>query len=162
MYLKQLTYRAIEMKKLIPLSIILFYASFSAAASDGLVKYESHYSVKETADRFENIAKSKGLTLFARIDHQKNASGVNLELRPTEVIIFGNPKVGTPLMQCAQNVAIDLPQKVMVSEDANNKVWLSYNNPNYLMKRYEIKGCDEVIKKISGVLSQLSEAAIAK
>ena len=120
------------MKKLVLLGILLLSASFSVVASDGLVKYESHYSVKETADRFENIVQSKGLTLFARIDHQKNASGVGLELRPTEVIIFGNPKVGTPLMQCAQEVAIDLPQKVMVSEDANNKVWLSYNNPNYL------------------------------
>jgi len=150
------------MKKLVSLGIVLLSASFSVVASDGLVKYESHYSVKETADRFESIAKSKGLTLFVRIDHQENASGVGLELRPTEVIIFGNPKVGTPLMQCAQEVAIDLPQKVMVSEDANNKVWLSYNNPNYLMKRHEIKGCDEVINKISDVLSKLSKAAVAK
>jgi uncharacterized protein (DUF302 family) len=150
------------MKKLVSLGIVLLSASFSVVASDGLVKYESHYSVKETADRFESIAKSKGLTLFVRIDHQANASGVGLELRPTEVIIFGNPKVGTPLMQCAQEVSIDLPQKVMVSEDANNKVWLSYNNPNYLMKRHEIKGCDEVINKISDVLSKLSKAAVAK
>jgi len=148
------------MKKLISLGIILFSASLSAA--DGLVKLESNYTVKETADRFENIAKSKGLTLFARIDHQQNARGVGLELRPTEVIIFGNPKVGTPLMQCAQNVAIDLPQKVMVNEDANSKVWLTYNNPEYLMKRHGIKGCDNVINKISGVLSKLSNAAVAK
>jgi uncharacterized protein (DUF302 family) len=150
------------MKKLVSLGIVLFSASLSVLASDGLVQYESHYSVKETADRFENIAKSKGLTLFARVDHQKNAAGVGLELRPTEVIIFGNPKVGTPLMQCSQEVAIDLPQKVMVSEDADNKVWLSYNNPNYLMKRHDIKGCDKLIDKISGVLSKLSKAAVAK
>ncbi|MDD1827069.1 DUF302 domain-containing protein [Photobacterium sp. ZSDE20] len=150
------------MKKLLPLCAILLSASFSVAASDGLIKYQSNYSVKETADRFEEIAKSKGLTLFARIDHQKNASNVDLELRPTEVIIFGNPKVGTPLMQCAQDVAIDLPQKVLVSEDANKKVWLSYNDPNYLLNRHAINGCDEVIKKISGVLSKLSEATIAK
>ncbi|MEZ8720955.1 DUF302 domain-containing protein [Vibrio pomeroyi] len=150
------------MKKLLPLCAILLSASFSVAASDGLIKYQSNYSVKETADRFEEIAKSKGLTLFARIDHQKNASNVDLELRPTEVIIFGNPKVGTPLMQCAQEVAIDLPQKVLVSEDANKKVWLSYNDPNYLLNRHAINGCDEVIKKISSVLSKLSEATIAK
>ncbi|MCG9640488.1 DUF302 domain-containing protein [Vibrio sp. Isolate34] len=150
------------MKKLLPLCAILLSASFSVAASDGLIKYQSNYSVKETADRFEEIAKSKGLTLFARIDHQKNASNVDLELKPTEVIIFGNPKVGTPLMQCAQEVAIDLPQKVLVSEDANKKVWLSYNDPNYLLNRHAINGCDEVIKKISGVLSKLSEATVAK
>ncbi|WP_412496508.1 DUF302 domain-containing protein [Vibrio cyclitrophicus] len=150
------------MKKLLSLGAVLLAASFSVAASDGLIKYQSNYSVKETADRFESIAKSKGLTLFARIDHQKNASSVDLELRPTEVIIFGNPKVGTPLMQCQQDVAIDLPQKVLVTEDSNKKVWLSYNNPNYLMERHAINGCDEVIKKISGVLSKLSEATIAK
>ncbi|CDU12794.1 DUF302 domain-containing protein [Vibrio coralliirubri] len=150
------------MKKLLPLCAILLSASFSAAASDGLIKYQSNYSVKETADRFEEIAKSKGLTLFARIDHQKNASKVDLELRPTEVIIFGNPKVGTPLMQCAQEVAIDLPQKVLVIEDSNKKVWLSYNDPNYLVERHAINGCDEVVKKVSGVLSMLSEATVAK
>ncbi|MCF7505072.1 DUF302 domain-containing protein [Vibrio sp. L3-7] len=150
------------MKKLLSLGAVLIAASFSVAASDGLIKYQSNYSVKETADRFENIAKSKGLTLFARIDHQKNASGIDLELRPTEVIIFGNPKVGTPLMQCEQDVAIDLPQKVLVTEDSNKKVWLSYNDPNYLMERHAINGCDEVVKKISGVLSKLSEATIAK
>ncbi len=109
------------MKRIISLGIIALSASFSVAASDGLVKYESNYSVKETADRFEDIAKSKGLTLFARVDHQKNAASVNLELRPTEVIIFGNPKVGTPFTQCAQDVAIDLPQKIMVSEDDTRK-----------------------------------------
>ncbi|MUK51544.1 DUF302 domain-containing protein [Aliivibrio fischeri] len=150
------------MKKLVSIGIVLLSASFSVAASEDLVKYESHYSVKETADRFESIAKNKGLTLFSRIDHQKNARGVGLELRPTEVIIFGNPKVGTLLMQCSQDVAIDLPQKVLVSEDADNKVWLSYNNPSYLMKRHEIKGCDEVINKVSGILSKLSKAAVAK
>jgi len=150
------------MKKLILVAIILLSASFSIAASDGLVKIESPYTVKETMDRFEKIAKSKGLTIFVRIDHQKNATGVNLTLRPTEVLIFGNPKVGTPLMQCAQDVAIDLPQKVMVSEDANNKVWISYNDPTYLAKRHEIKECDKLITKISGVLKKLSNAAIAK
>ncbi|WP_318511088.1 DUF302 domain-containing protein [Photobacterium leiognathi] len=150
------------MKNLIPTGMVLLCTSFSSVASEGLVKYQSHHSVKETADRFESIAKSKGLTLFSRIDHQKNASAVGLELRPTEVIIFGNPKVGTLLMQCAQDVAIDLPQKVLVSEDANNKVWLSYNNPSYLMKRHDIRGCDEVINKVSGILSNLSELAVNK
>ena len=150
------------MKKLLLLAIILLSASFSVAASEGLVKIESPYSVKETMDRFEKIAKSKGLTIFVRIDHQKNASGVDLELRPTEVLIFGNPKVGTPLMQCTQDVAIDLPQKVMVTEDENKKVWISYNDPNYLVKRHDIKDCNKVITKISNVLKKLSNAAVAK
>ena len=150
------------MKKLISLSFVLLSEFFSVAASDGLVKYESHHSVKETANRFESIAKSKGLTIFVRVDHQKNARGVGLELRPADVIIFGNPNVGTPLMQCSQQVAIDLPQKVLVFQDADNKVWLSYNNPIYLMNRHDIQGCDEVLNKISGVLDTLSKAAAAK
>lgn len=132
------------------------------SAVNGLVTLESNYSVKETADRFESIIKSKGLTLFARIDHQKNAAGVNLKLRPTEVITFGNPKAGTALTQCAQTVAIDLPQKILISEDAENKVWLSYNNPEYLKARHNIKGCDTVINNISTLLSKLSTAATSK
>lgn len=150
------------MKNVVLASLIFFYSSFSIAASTGLVKTESPYSVKETADRFENIAKSKGLTVFTRIDHKKNASGVNLALRPTEVIIFGNPKVGTLLMQCAQDVAIDLPQKVLISEDANNKVWLAYNDPKYLMKRHAINNCDAIIEKVSTVLSGLANAAVTQ
>ncbi|WP_350558031.1 DUF302 domain-containing protein [Psychrobacter sp. CAL346-MNA-CIBAN-0220] len=133
-----------------------------ANPGDGLVTLESDYSVKETADRFLSIIENKGLTLFTRIDHQKNAAGVNLELRPTEVIIFGNPKAGTALMQCAQNVAIDLPQKVLISEDANNKVFLSYNNPKYLKVRHNIKGCDKAINDISTLLGKLSIAATSK
>ena len=93
----------------------LLMLSHAALASEGLVSVQSPYSVKETADRFESIAKNKGLSLFARVNHSENASGVGLTLRPTETIIFGNPKVGTPLMQCAQNLAIDLPQKILVS-----------------------------------------------
>lgn len=127
--------------------------------NEGLVTVASPYSVKETADRFETIAKDKGLTLFSRIDHQKNAKSVNLSLRPTEVIIFGNPKAGTPLMRCTQNVAIDLPQKVLVSEDADQQVSLSYNDPEYLKARHNIVGCDKVIDNISKLLETLASAA---
>lgn len=150
------------MTKLISLGVILLSASFSIFATESMVKYESPYSVTETANRFEEIIKSKGLTLFARIDHQQNAANIKMALRPTEVIIFGSAKVGTPLMLCAQNVGIDLPQKVLITEDINNKVWLSYNNPNYLKERHDIKGCDPVIEKISGVLGDLAKASVAK
>jgi uncharacterized protein (DUF302 family) len=136
--------------------------SASASAADGMVSVESAYSVAETADKFESIIKKKSLTLFARIDHQKNASGVDLELRPTELIIFGNPKVGTPLMQCSQTVAIDLPQKVLIWKDEKSKVWLSYNSPNYLKERHNIEGCDPVINKISNVLKALTGAVASK
>ncbi|ABI71942.1 DUF302 domain-containing protein [Shewanella frigidimarina] len=144
------------------LAVAVLLASAHAYAVESLITVESHYSAKETADRFESIIKDKGFTVFSRIDHQKNAAGVNLTLRPTEVIIFGNPNIGTQLMQCNQLVAIDLPQKVLISEDADNKVWLSYNNPQYIKQRHSITGCDEVINKISGALNTLSIAATSK
>lgn len=150
------------MIKFISLGVIMFTASFAVSAEESVIKYESSYSVKETANRFESIAESKGFTLFTRVDHQKNAASVNMDLRPTEVIIFGNPKVGTLLMQCAQDVAIDLPQKVLITEDVNQKVWLSYNNPSYLKERHNMKGCDAVIGKVSTILNKLALATIAK
>ena len=131
-------------------------------AKKGLVTLQSNHSVKDTADKLASIIDSKGMTVFARVDHQKNAAGVNLELRPTLVIMFGNPKAGTPLMQCEQSVAIDLPQKILISEDADDKVWLSYNNPDYLKTRHDIQGCDTAIDNISKALSGISQAAIAK
>jgi len=147
------------MKKLLPLLFLSFFITSYSHASEGLVSVESHHSVKETADRFTKILAEKGLTLFARIDHQKNAKSVDLELRETEVLIFGNPKVGTPLMQCEQQVAIDLPQKVLISKDANNTVWISYNNPEYIKQRHNIQGCDKVVKKVANVLKVLTNLA---
>lgn len=144
------------------LTACILLASSYASATQSLITMPSNYSVKETADRFESIIKNKGLTLFARIDHQKNASGVEMELRPTQLIIFGNPKVGTPLMQCAQTSAIDLPQKVLIMEDAQNKVWLTYNNPEYIKQRHNMEGCDKIITKVSGILNKLSLAATSK
>ena len=149
------------MIRYISFTIFILIAS-SVYAEESLITLESKYSVKETADRFESIIKGKGLTLFARIDHQKNASDVDLELRPTEVIIFGNPNVGTPLMQCAQNAAIDLPQKVLIKEDSKKRVWLLYNNPEYIKKRHNIQGCDKVMNKITAVLNKLTLAATSK
>jgi len=147
------------MKKIISLLALSFFASGYANATESLISIESQHSAKQTADKFASIVEKKGLTLFARIDHQKNAAGANLALRETEVIIFGNPKVGTPVMQCSQQAAIDFPQKVLVWTDAENKTWLSYNNPEYIKERHNIKGCDKILTKIAGVLSALSNAA---
>ena len=131
-------------------------------AKKGLVTMQSPHSVQDTADKLAAIIESKGMKVFARVDHQKNAQSVDLTLRPTQVIMFGNPKAGTPLMQCEQSVAIDLPQKILISEDADKKVWLSYNNPEYLKNRHNIKGCDTEISNISKALNSVSKAAIAK
>lgn len=147
------------MKKFITFVLFSFFVSGYVQASEGLISVESAHSAKETADKFASIVEKKGLTLFARIDHQKNAAGVDLTIRSTEVIIFGNPKVGTPIMQCSQLAAIDLPQKVLIWTDADNKVWLTYNDPEYMKQRHDLKGCDKVLMKVSNVLSGLTQAA---
>lgn len=127
-----------------------------------LVTLRSPHSVQDTADKLKSLIESKGMKVFATVDHQQNATGTGLTLRPTQVILFGNPKAGTPLMQCEQTVAIDLPQKILIHEDAQGRVWLSYNNPEYLKSRHHIRGCDTVITNISMALMSLSTAATAK
>jgi uncharacterized protein (DUF302 family) len=147
------------MFRLISLTLLTLLTSSAISANESLSTKESAYSVKQTADKFESLIKDKGLTLFARINHQKNAEKAKLTLGASEVIIFGNPKIGTPLMNCAPSVAIDLPQKVLIREDTNHKVWLSYNKPAYLKERHKIEGCDKLLNKISNVLDKLSSAA---
>jgi uncharacterized protein (DUF302 family) len=99
------------------------------------------------------------MTVFIRIDHAAGAQKVNKQLRPTELIIFGNPKVGTPLMQCSQSTAIDLPQKALIWEDGNGEVWFSYNDPAYLVERHGLTDCDPVIKKVSAALANFAKVA---
>ncbi|BCN26764.1 DUF302 domain-containing protein [Vibrio alfacsensis] len=142
---------------IVGLAVLL--ASYTTQAEESVVRVGSQHSVTDTADKFVEIAQEKGLNVFARVNHQANAAKVDMALRPTEVIVFGNPKVGTPLMVCAQEVAIDLPQKVLVYEDAEGKTWLAYNDPSYLKERHDIKGCDGVLNKVSGVLGTLVKAA---
>lgn len=140
------------------LMVILFFVS-SAAADTGLVKVKSSFGVKETADRLESTLSQKGMTVFIRINHAEGASKIGMNLRPTELIIFGNPKVGTPLMQCSQTVAIDLPQKALIWEDEAGQVWLTYNDPKYLAARHDISECAEVLKKIQKALRNFASAA---
>jgi uncharacterized protein (DUF302 family) len=134
----------------------------AASAADGLVTVESAHSVKATVDKLESVLKSKGMKVFARIDHTAGAASVDMEIRPTEVLLFGNPKVGTPLMICAQSVAIDLPQKMLVWEAEDGKVYLGYNDPAYLKSRHAVEGCDKVLGKVSGALGNFAAAAAAK
>ena len=108
----------------------------SALAADGLVTVASNVGAKQTIDRLEAVLKAGGGTIFARIDHAAGAASVNLPLRPTELLIFGNPKGGTPLMQAQQTIGIDLPLKALAWEDAAGKVWLSYNDPVWLAGRH--------------------------
>ncbi len=146
---------------LLPMCVALaMMLALQVHASPGLVELPSKYSVTETADRFEALLREKGFTVFNRIDHQENAAAVGLELRPTTVLIFGNPKVGTKLMQCAQNVAIDLPQKVLISQSSDENVMLTFNDPDYLRGRHSMEGCEAVIQKVSQVLNGLGRQAV--
>ncbi len=137
----------------------LFFLTTQAYADNGIISVKSSHEVKATADRLEKILKQKGMTVFIRINHAAGAQKVGKKLRPTELVVFGNPKVGTPLMQCSQSTAIDLPQKALIWEDEKGQVWLSYNDPHYLVERHGITGCAEVIKKVEKALSNFANAA---
>ncbi len=137
-------------------------ASGLAVAQEGMVVVESAHSVPDTMDKLSAVLESKGMNIFLRHDHAAGAANAGMELRPTEVLVFGNPKVGTPLMQCAQSVAIDLPQKVLIWEAEDGKVYLAYNDPMYLKERHAIEGCDPVLEKVSGALGNFAKAATAE
>jgi len=136
----------------------LMMASTLVAASDGLIAVKSPHGAKDTMNRFEEIAKQRGLNVFARVDHAAGAAKINKTLRPTEVLIFGNPQGGTPFMECAQAVGIDLPLKALVWEDASSQVWLGYNDPAWLAKRHGVADCPAV-GNLSKALAGLAEAA---
>lgn len=139
---------------LIPLALLCAPAH---AQTNGLVAKPSKYSVAETMDRLEKVVKSKGIIVFARIDHAGEADKAGLKLRPTQLLIVGNPKAGTPVMAAAQSAAIDLPLKALAWEDANGKVWLGYNSAEYLKQRHSIP--DELVKNV-GAIAGLVDAAL--
>ena len=150
------------MKQLILTTLFMFILTIPAAAGDGIITVPSSFKVAETADRMERILTEKGMTIFNRIKHSEGAGKVGIALRDTELIIFGNPKVGSPLMKCQQSVGIDLPQKALIWKDDKGKVWISYNNPRYLEKRHTIIGCEEVILKIEKALAGIAKSAATK
>ena len=147
------------MKKVSLAALLVLFNVISVMAADGVINVQSALNVEDTADRLESIMNEKGMTIFTRIKHSEGAAKVGIELRATELIIFGNPKVGSPLMKCQQSVAIDLPQKALVWRDEESKVWISYNDPRYIEGRHDISGCEEVISKIEMALSGITKAA---
>ena len=130
--------------------------------SESLISIKSAHDVSKTADRLETVLKNKGMTVFARIDHAAGAKVAEMELRPTELVVFGNPKVGTPLMKCSQSIGIDLPQKALIWQDEAGDVWFTYNNPDYIANRHSLKGCDEVLTKIKGALGKFATVATSE
>ena len=153
------------MKRLLAAAFSLLFLTFpviTAMAAEGVIDVKSDYSAEETGNRLENILTQKGMTIFNRIPHSTSAAKIDVELRNTELFIFGNPKVGSPLMKCQQSVGIDLPQKALIWEEASGQVWISYNDPGYLQQRHVISGCDEVIAKIEKALAGIVKAATMK
>jgi uncharacterized protein (DUF302 family) len=130
-------------------------------AVPGLTTIKSSHPPYETMSRLEAAVQAKGLTVFARIDHAEGASAVGLSLRPTEVLIFGNAKGGTPLMQAVQTIGIDLPLKALVWEDASGETWLSWNDPAWLAARHGLSGVEAVVGKLTALLEDLAGTATA-
>ena len=131
----------------------------TAQANNGLISLDSVHSVDETVSRLEALMAERGLTVMRTINHGANAENVGQDLRPTQLIIFGNPRLGTQLMQSSQSIAIDLPQKFLVWEDADGQVQITYNDPQYLAQRHGITDKDELLTTISNALQGLAEAA---
>jgi uncharacterized protein (DUF302 family) len=126
---------------------------------EGLTSIRSEFGPKETMDRLQAEIRAHGMTVFARIDHAAGAADVGLTLAPTELIIFGNARGGTPLMQSAQTVGIDLPLKALVWQDAAGKTWISYNEPNWIVQRHGLGARAEILDKMAAALSAMSRAA---
>jgi uncharacterized protein (DUF302 family) len=126
------------------------------AENNGLVKVASHYSVDETVQRLQAAFASKGLQVFALVDHSGEAERVGLKMRPTKVLIFGSPKAGTPLMVAAPSLAIDLPLKALVAEDVDGKASVTYNDPEYLKERHGLP--EQLTKNLAGAGALIAKA----
>ena len=129
--------------------------------AEGLVVLKSPHSVKQTIDRLETAVKGKGMTIVARIDHAAGAAKVGKKLRPTILLIFGNPQGGTPFMECNQSVGIDLPLKALAWQDADGGVWLGYNDPAFIGQRHGVPNCP-VVQNMKNALAGFAQQALAK
>jgi uncharacterized protein (DUF302 family) len=129
----------------------------TSGRDNGIIDILSNYSVDETVEKLKGILQAKGVTLFALIDHSGEAQKVGMKMRPTKLLIFGNPKGGTPVMLAAPRSAIDLPLKILIWEDAQGKVWLTYNSPVYLQERHNLS--PELLHNIAVVETFATQAA---
>jgi uncharacterized protein (DUF302 family) len=125
--------------------------------SSGLVELLSNHSVDETVEKLKGILQAKGITLFALIDHSGEAAKVGMKMPPTKLLIFGSPKAGTPLMQAAPSIAIDLPLKILIWEDAQGKVWVTHNSTAYLQERHNLS--PELLPNIAVIETMAKKAA---
>jgi uncharacterized protein (DUF302 family) len=145
------------MKTIYSCLILLALAMPAAAEENGIATVPSHHSVSETIDRLDSLAKARGLIVFARIDFAADAANAGLKMPPTQLLIFGTPKAGTPLMLASPTSALDLPLKALAWEDAEGKVWVSYNQPQYLKERHGLP--ENLVQSIAGVKVLVEKAA---
>lgn len=136
-------------------------ASLGTAPNDGLVALKSPHSATDTLNRLEAQVKQRGLAVVARVDHAAGAARVGKTLRPTELLIFGSPQAGTPLMECAQTAGIDLPMKALVWVDSSAQVWLGYNAPGWLVRRHGAPDCPAA-DNVAKALAAIAEATVAR
>lgn len=149
---------AIIMRIALIIAAVLFVAA-PVQAADGIKTIESKYSVKQTLNRLTATLTKKGIRVIARVNHAAAAKAADMKLPPTELLIFGNPKLGTPLMQTERSIALDLPMKVLAWEDKDGTVKVSYTTPETLKARHNVSGRDEIFGKMSNALGALTAAA---
>ncbi len=150
------------LKRTLLILVCTLFAGSIMAGENGIIKKKSMHSVTVTLDRLENILTKKGITVALRWKHSDKAKAVGMKMRDTEILIFGNPKMGSPLMLSNQEIGIDLPMKALVYKDADGQVWLAYNDPAYLKKRHGISDKDKVFAKMTGALDKLTSKAVGK
>jgi len=147
-------------KQVLLLCLMLLLAPLAVADVDGLISKKSAHSVSETLNRLESLLTKKGITIIARWRHDAGAKKVGIPLRPTELLIFGNPALGSHFFTSAQTAGIDLPMKALAWEDKNGEIWLGYNDPQYIVDRHGIKNRALIVNKMTAALDMLSNAAI--
>jgi uncharacterized protein (DUF302 family) len=141
--------------------LALTFLTLPAFAADGLIALKSAHGAKETMDRLESAVKQRRLSVFARLDHAAGAANIGKQLRATELLIFGNPQGGTPFMECAQTVGIDLPLKALVWQDEAGQVWLGYNDPAFLAARHGVAQCPAAAS-LTKALAGLAQQAVSR
>lgn len=147
------------MKKMLLVILSIIMLTGTAMAQGGLISVKSSHDVATTVSRLESALMEKGITVFARIDHAQGAQRIGQVLNPTVLIIFGNPALGTPLIQRSRTIGIDLPLKALIWEDRAGDVWFTYNSPDYLVRRHGITEMDDLVQKMETALSNLAMAA---
>lgn len=148
------------MRFILVLTALVFAAPAFARADDDMVVKRSPHTVAETLDRLQAVLEDKGITVFLRVDHAENAEKAGMTLSPTQLLIFGNPKLGTPLMQADRKIGVDLPMKALAWEDEAGEVRLGYVKPGEIKDRHDIEGHDDIFDKMAGALDAMTNAAL--